>query len=442
MPQHEDASLRSPRPPLPRSVWVLSWVSCFADISGEMITPLLPLFLVAVLGASKAHVGLIEGSALLMVALMSAYAGFRSDRTGRRVPWIRVGYALPVLGKAAIAASIVWPMVMGGRLLDRLGKGLRGAPRDALIASAVHAEQRGRAFGVHRALDTAGALSGVLISAALLWWLSDPSDGVSDVGASGDGPGTPAWVYRTIFAIGAALGLIAFALTLLAREADAPPPQPAGLVAPVSADGNPAPRPGLFALPARYWLVLGVLVLFSLASSADAFLLLRAHDLGFASWNVALLYAAYNAAYAGFSYPAGVWSDRLGGVRGRWKVIAVGWAIYVGVYLGFASLSPGSAWALWPLMAIYGLSTALTEGVGKALIADYAPRERRGTALGLFACITGITTLGASLIAGLVWDRYGPAPAFLIGAGFALAALAALGVLRAVVGVQGAASRA
>ncbi len=440
MPHAPDAPLPAPRPPLPRSVWVLSWVSCFADISGEMITPLLPLFLVGVLGASKAHVGLIEGGALLMVALMSAYAGFRSDRTGRRVPWIRAGYGLPVLAKVVIAASTVWPMVMGGRLLDRLGKGLRGAPRDALIAGAVLAEQRGRAFGVHRALDTAGALSGVLISAGLLWWLSGPAKSAADDGGVGGGGGTPAWVYRLIFAIGAALGLIAYALTFLAREAETPP-HPSPSVAPVAAAAEPAPRRGPLALPARYWMVLGVLVLFSLASSADAFLLLRAHDLGFASWNVALLYAAYNAAYAGFSYPAGVWSDRLGGVRGRWKVIAVGWAIYIGVYLGFASLSPKSAWALWPLMAIYGLSTALTEGVGKALIADYAPRERRGTALGLFACITGITTLGASLIAGLVWDRYGPAPAFLIGAGFALAALAALGLLRVVVGAQGPVTR-
>jgi MFS family permease len=415
------SSPRAPRRPLPRAVWVLSWVSFLADVSGEMVSPLLPLFLVGVLGASRAHVGLIEGAAVLIVAMMTAYAGLHSDRTGRRVPWVQVGYGLPVLGKGVIALASVWPMVMGGRLLDRFGKGLRGAPRDALIADSVPADQRGRAFGVHRALDTAGALLGVLLSALLLWWFSHAPGSGDGIGLAHAAPQTAAWVYRMVFGVAAGLGLAAFAVTFLVQES------PAAEHASRATTATPAPSlvSGVRSLPRSYWLVLAVLLLFSLANSADAFLLLRASDLGLSPWQVAILYAVFNVTYAAFSYPAGVLSDRLG----RWGVIAAGWAIYAGVYAGFAWLSPAHAWGLWPLMACYGVSTALTDGVGKALIADHAPRQRRGTALGIFYASTGTATLGASLLAGIVWDRAGPAPAFMIGSGFAMVALGALGVL-------------
>ncbi len=417
------------RPPLPRSVWVLSWVSCFADISGEMVSPLLPLFLVGVLGTSKTQLGIIEGAAVLIVAVMTTYAGLSSDRSGRRVPWVRVGYGLPILGKAIIAFASIWPMVMVGRLLDRFGKGLRSAPRDALIADAVPAHQRGQAFGVHRAIDTAGALVGVLISAAILWWFATTP---SDVAVTGALKAPPEWVFRAVFIVAAALGVVAFVVTFLVREptaTTAASPSPAPLPAqPPEALSSTSPSPlltGVRMLPRRYWLTLLVFLIFALANSADAFLLLRASDLGFSAWAVVLLYAVFNVFYALLSYPAGILSDRLG----RWAVIAAGWVLYAGVYAGFAWLQPAYAWGLWPLMACYGVSTALTEGVSKALITDHAPLLYRGTALGIFYASTGLCTLAASILAGVVWDRAGPAPAFLIGSGLAIAALCALGVL-------------
>ncbi len=448
--------------PLPRSVWLLSWVSFFADVSSEMVYPLLPLYLISVLGSSKTQLGVIEGCAVLIVSLMSAVAGFRSDRKGKgggRVPWIRWGYGLPVIGKSIIAMATAWPIVLGGRLLDRFGKGLRGAPRDALIADAVSKDQRGRAFGMHRAFDTAGALIGVLLSALLLWWLTGTPKETTSVEVVTAATVTPGWVYRTIFAVGAALGLASTVLTFLVRESDpeqtsddptvektiekqVPPSSPQVTTAlessleTVVAKSSPGNTPdkthlqpvqrGWLHLPGQYWAVLGVLILFSLANSSDTFLLLRASELGFSAWGVVLVYAVYNITYSALSYPAGVLSDKLG----RWNIIAVGWVIYVISYTGFALLPAAFSWGMWPLMAIYGIYMAFTDGVGKALIADCAPRELRGSAMGLFYALTGLTTLGASLLTGAVWDRYGSASALLIGAGCAILALGALPLIR------------
>ena len=422
--------------PLPKAIWVLSGVSFLADVSSEMVYPLLPLFLVGVLGASKTSLGLIEGAAVLIVASMSAFAGFRSDRLKRRVPWIRWGYGLPILGKAIIALATVWPVVLGGRLLDRFGKGLRGAPRDALIADAVAPGQRGRAFGLHRSFDTAGALVGVLLSAFLLWWLTGTPGDASQGASLGSAAQTPAWVYRAIFGVGAVLGAGSLILTFLVTESnptkDGKPsvrgPE-TGSLASADRDAGVAassPRPGWLGLPGGYWSVLGVLVVFSLANSSDTFLLLRASELGYSPWAVVLVYALFNTTYAALSYTAGAMSDRLG----RWGIIAAGWVIYVGVYAGFAILPRSAAWGVWPLMAAYGVYMALTEGVGKALIADHAPSEKRGAAMGLFYALTGLTTLGASLLAGVAWDRFGPATALGIGAGFAVLALLALPFVR------------
>jgi MFS family permease len=228
-------------------------------------------------------------------------------------------------------------------------------------------------------------------------------------------------VYRTIFGVAAGLGLLAFALTFLVRESDAPTED----TAPCAPSTDAAHPRGSQVLPASYWAVLAVLILFSLANSTDAFLLLRAGDLGFSPWAVVMVYAVFNITYAAVSYPAGVLSDRIG----RWGIIAIGWAIYAGVYLGFALLPASQAWGLWPLMAVYGVYMGLTDGVGKALIADHAPSERRGAAMGIFYAATGATTLVASLLVGVVWDGSGAPAAFLIGAGFALLALIALGAI-------------
>lgn len=416
---------------LPRSVWILSFVSFLADISSEMVYPLLPLFLVSVMGSSKLQLGAMEGGAVLIVALMSAHAGIRSDRKGQRggrVVWIRWGYGLPVIGKFAIALATMWPLVLGGRLVDRFGKGLRGAPRDALIADAVTANQRGQAFGLHRALDTAGALIGVLLSAFLLWWLTGTPQQIP--GQASVALETPEWVYRVIFGIGAALGLGSLALTFFVRESDSNVSNP---VATSEVPTNKAEaaklspiRRGWFNLPRSYWFVLSVLILFSFANSSDTFLLLRARELGYSPWAVVLVYAIFNVTYAGLSFPFGTLSDKLG----RWRIITIGWAIYACVYTGFALLPTSQAWGLWPLMAFYGVYMALTDGVGKALIADHAPRESRGAAMGLFYALTGLTTLAASLLAGYLWDRLGPTAAFMIGAGFAILALAAVVLMR------------
>ena len=423
-----EAESRQSRP-LPRTVWLLSWVSFFADVSGEMIYPLLPLFLVGVLGSSKTQLGMIEGAAVLLVAVMTAFAGVRSDRTGTgRVPWIRWGYGLPVLGKATIALATVWPLVLFGRLLDRFGKGLRSAPRDALITDAVTADQRGRAFGLHRAFDTAGAFVGVLLSAWLLWWLTGtPQQGDVAVAASSVAQ-TPVWIYRAIFGVGAGLGLAALILTIFVHESaggSAAPPSPAtpGVATPST---NATSSTGWLALPRSYWSVLMLLSLFSLANSSDVFLLLRASDLGYSPWSVVMLYAVYNLTYSALAYPAGMLSDRLG----RWGIIAIGWVIYSGVYVGFAFLPDTHAWGLWPLMASYGVYMALTDGVGKALIADHAPRAKRGTAMGIFYAVSGLMTLGASVLAGIMWDRFGPTLAFSIGAGLSVLALVVLAALR------------
>lgn len=398
------------RPPLSRDVVLLGWVSFFNDVSSEMIYPLLPLFMVAVLGASATSLGWVEGIATAAVAVLTAWAGWRSDRFRRRVPYVQLGYGLPVIGKGILVAAVAWPMVLLGRTVDRIGKGIRSSPRDALIADTTTAEDRGRAFGLHRAMDSAGAVVGVLLSAVLLWWLSGSP--VKD-GSVGQTQHT-ATAFRTIFAIAAVLGLAAVGFTFLLRE-------PAHEAAPA----NPAtpPATGLRGLSPGYWKVMILLLVFSLANSSDTFLLLRAGQVGLAPWEVVLVYALFSLVYTLVSYPAGVISDRFG----RWQVIAAGWIIYAGVYLG---LTQAGATGVWPLLAVYGVYIALTDGVGKALLADHVPRERRGFAIGLFYMATGATTLVSSVIAGVLWDRVGPASPFWFGGIAAVAALALLAVMR------------
>ncbi len=393
---------------LPRAVWALGLVSFFADVSSEMAYPLLPLFLVGVLGAGRLDLGLVEGAAALLVAVTAAFAGVLSDRSGRRVGLIRWGYGLPVLGKTLVAVAGAWPVVLGGRLVDRLGKGLRGAPRDALLAEATPAALRGRAFGLHRALDTAGALVGVLVSALVLWLLTGAAR-AGDADAAAIAPG----VYRALFAAAAVLGLASLALTFLVREPQAGRGDPA--------TAKPSALPGLRVPPACRPVV-ALLTLFAFASSSDAFLLSRAGDAGLAAWQVVLLYASYNVAYAALSYPAGALSDRLG----RFGAIGAGWVLHAGVYAGFAFLPERRPWAVWPLMTALGASLALTDGVGKALVADRTTREERASVLGLLRCTSGVATCAAGLVVGAVWDAAGPAPAFSVGAVVAGLAVALL----------------
>lgn len=415
-----DKQNRANRKPLPKSIWILSFVSFFADISSEMMVPLLPLFLVGALGATQIQLGIMEGAAVLIVSLMSAYAGFRSDRRGikgGRVRWLNWGYGLPVLGKSIIAvvSSPLW--ILSGRLLDRFGKGLRGAPRDALIVDAVEAKRLGEAFGLHRALDTAGALVGTTLASFLLWWLAGTPDAELAKGSQID---APAGVFRQIFAVSAILGLASWVLTFMVKD---PRSNVQASVGNRDRSWTLLSRLPWKDLSVSYWVVLSMLVLFSLANSSDAFLLLRVRELGFSPWAVVLAYSLFNVTYALVSYPVGVLSDRIG----RWRVIGLGWGIYFACYLVFAWLPKEQAWGVWPLMAIYGVYMALTDGVGKALIADYAPGEHRGAAMGIFYAFTGLTTFLASLFAGWLWQAYGSAVALSAGALFAGLALFVLG---------------
>ncbi|MBK6733351.1 MAG: MFS transporter [bacterium] len=356
-----------------------------------MIYPLLPLFLTSVLAAGPATLGAIEGLAESTASLVKLGAGLRSDRTRRRKPIIVFGYALAALVRPLVALASSAGLVAAIRFTDRVGKGLRGAPRDALIADSVDPALRGRAFGLQRSMDHAGALIGPLVAAALL--------------ASGR------FELRTVFALAAVPGLLGVAL--LVWRVREPVRE---LAAPSTID--PAASRRLGALPRgplRRYLI--VLLLFTLGNSSDAFLLLRAAELGLAPAHLPLLWAFFHLVKAAGALPLGALSDRVD----RRRLIIAGWAVYALVYLGFARAS--TAWHVWALFAAYGLYYALTEGVEKALLVDLAPVAARGGAFGWHAFVLGAGALPASLIFGALWQAWGPLAAF--GAGAALAAVAA-----------------
>lgn len=381
-----------PRRPLPRTIIILGWISFFGDIGSEMAYPVMPLFLAGTLAAPKVVLGLMEGLAQLVISLSTAWAGIRSD-TGGRVGYIRIGYALPSLGRAIIALAGAWPMAVTGRMVDRFGKGLRTSPRDALLADAIDPAERGRAFGYHRGMDNAGAFVGVTLAVVILWWLQ----------SSG------ALALRWTLGASAVVGLGAVALTLALRE------QPR---ATVSAEPK---RGGRFS--STYWRGLACLVLFALANSSDAFILLRASTLGLAAWQVALAYAGFSLVLALVSSPLGRLSDRVG----RWPVIASGVALYAVTYAGFAFTTNIAAFAL--LFALYGISVGCTDGVRRALVVDHVPSDARGKGLGIMHASCGVASLVSSVAAGWLWDAYGPGATFILGSALALVTLVAIAVL-------------
>jgi MFS family permease len=374
---------------LPRQVVVMGWISFLADVGAELAYPVLPFLLTGPLQAPKAALGLVEGTAQLVISLSTWWAGAASDRT-RRVPFIRLGYAFPTLARAAIAFAPSWLWVLGARTVDRVGKGMRTSPRDALLGDLVHPSQRGHAFGFHRAMDNGGSFVGALLAAAILWWFAARSE----------------FALRSAFLVSAVLGLAAVALTFALREAPKPATEKAA-----------AAR---VPLPKAYWRGLSILVLFALANSSDAFVLLRGAELGLAPWQVALAYAGFSAILSVVSTPLGRLSDRVG----RWPIIATGVALYVVSYAGFALAS--STAAFLATFALYGLSTGCTDGVRRALVVDHVPASERGRGLGIMHASVGAASLGSSLAAGLLWDRYGAASAFWLGAGIAILALIAI----------------
>jgi MFS family permease len=378
------AQARRARLELPRNVRALSWVSFANDAASELAYPVVPLFLTVTLGAPVAAVGLIEGVAEGIAVGLRGAAGWLSDRWGeRRLPWVTGGYAGSAAGRVVVAAAPAWGWVLLGRVVDRLGKGARTAPRDALIRDSTPAPLLGSAFGYHRALDTAGAVVGPLVAVALL------AAGLS---------------FRSVLWFAVAPGIVALLLLRAVREAPR-----AETEAAAPAEAGPLPR--------AFWVVVGIWVVFSLGNSSDVFLLLRAKELGLGTTLVVLAYALYNVVYSGLSWPLGAFSDR----HRRELVLGGGLLVFGLVYLGFAVAS--SAWAVWPLLAVYGSYVAATDGVARAWLADQVPGRAIGTAYGIFSAATGAALLIASVTAGLLWSHVSPAAPFVLGASSAALAL-------------------
>jgi MFS family permease len=373
----------------------LGVASLLNDAASDMIFPLLPVFIVSVLGASPAWLGIIEGVAEATSSLAKLGGGWLSDRSGRRKGLAVVGYLLPVVARPFIALTTAAWQIAGVRFVDRIGKGIRTAPRDALLAESVPVANRGAAFGFHRAADHAGAVVGPLIATAFLMWR--PGD------------------YRTLFALSAVPGVVLM-VVLLTRVRDMEP----------SASGRPAPAQvaaavtGGVELGGMFRRFLAVVALFTLGNATDAFLLLRAETLGVDAALLPLLWSVFHVSKVAWSVPGGALSDRAGPRR----AIAGGWLVYAVVYAGFALAT--EAWQAWLLFVVYGLFYGLTEAPEKALVANLAPPDRRGLAFGAFHLVVGVAVLPASLLFGLLWNEYGAPVAFFTGAGLALAAAAAL----------------
>lgn len=378
---------------LPRNVRVLSLVSLLQDAASELVYPVVPLFVTSVLGAPPSVLGLIEGVAEATASVGKAISGRLADRFRRR-PMIALGYGISSAAKPVIGLATGWPLVLVARFGDRVGKGVRTSPRDALLAAEVDASNRGRAFGFHRAADSAGAVIGPLLGLGLYELLDHR--------------------LRPLFFVAAVPAAASVALIWWVRERPAPVP-----AAPAQPD---LPEEPPSRLPRRYWRVVGFLSLFGLANFTDALVILRANELGLGFVSIVLVYALYNLAYAGLSYPAGVVSDRVP----RHYVFALGIAIFAVAYTGLG-LAGSSGW-VWVLLPLYGAYTALTDGVGKAWVADLLPRDLLGTGLGYFQGITGGCALVAGIWAGLAWGGDGQAPMIISGCIAAvLAAALALG---------------
>jgi MFS family permease len=390
---------------LPRNVWVTTITSFLTDISSEMLINLLPLFLFNVLGVRTAVIGLIEGVAETTASILKLFSGWLSDRLRARKGLAVLGYGLSTIAKPFLYFATTWGWVLGVRFADRVGKGLRTAPRDALVADSIDERQRGLAFGLHRAGDTAGAVIGLAI--ALGVFLATQR-GMAEL-------------TRATFQVIVLISVVPAALAVLVIALGAQEVQAA------SHETKP-PRLTLVGLDRRFLVFLVIVVVFTLGNSSDAFLILRAQTAGLSVSGVLGMMLIFNLTYALISTPAGALSDRVG----RRRLLILGWGLYALVYLGFARASVG--WHAWSLMAAYGIYYGLTEGVAKAFVADLVPSERRGTAYGVYNAAVGITAFPASLIAGVLWQGvgswagFGPSAPFLFGAG--LAALAVVMLMR------------
>jgi MFS family permease len=363
-----------------RNVIVLGLVSLFQDLSSEMLYPVVPMFLATTLGAPMTVIGLIEGFAEFTAAILKAVFGRLSDRFQRRRAFISLGYGLSALSRPLLLLANSWGFVLASRLLDRLGKGVRTSPRDALLAASAPAEHRGKVFGLHRAMDTIGAVIGPLLA---IWLLAMTNND-----------------YRFVFLIAIVPTALAFLLTFLVREIKAE--------AHLQIARNERTDHWLLItenLPPAYWKFLALNTIFFVGNSSDVFLILRAREIGLSTSAAILAYVVYNLAYALLAMPAGMISDRLG----RRRVMQSGFLIFAVVYAGFAIIK--APLLIWPLFALYGFYAAMTEGVGKAAIVDLVAPEHRGSAIGFFYLLTGAAALIASTLAGWLWKEFGAATA-------------------------------
>jgi MFS family permease len=383
---------------LPRNVWAVSLTSFFMDVSSEMVFNILPLFLSNVLGVKTNVIGLIEGVAEATASLLKLFSGWLSDRIGQR-KWVAVaGYGISALAKPFFYVAGSWPVVMAVRFADRVGKGVRTAPRDALVADSIEEGQRGLAFGFHRAADTGGAVLGLII--ALLVVLITQARAI-DLGLN---------TFRTVVLISLVpAGLAVLSLALGARDVPATTKQQ-------------RPSISFRALGRPFLIFLFIVGLFDLGNSSDAFLVLLAQNRGLDVPGILGMLITFNLVYALLSTPAGSLSDRIG----RRRIIVGGWLAYSAIYFGFAAA--GSGWQVWTLYALYGVYYGLAYGTTKAMVADLVPVALRGTAYGTYNAVLGLLDFPASLIAGILWQGlgswqgFGSSAPFLFGATLSLTA--------------------
>jgi MFS family permease len=393
-----DADKRASIRDLPRNVWAVGLTSFFMDISSEMVLNILPLFLANVLGVKTNIIGLIEGLAEATASILKLFSGWLSDKLGGR-KWLAVaGYGLSAVMKPFFYIASTWELIAGVRWIDRVGKGIRTAPRDALVADSVTQETRGLAFGFHRTLDTAGALVGIIIAAVVVWLAQRNT---LDLSKS---------TFQTVVLISLLPAFLAV-LSLAVGAKD------------VAIKGQrAAPKFSLRGMGKPFNTFLVIVSIFTLGNSSDAFLVLRAQNLGISVIGILVMVAMFNLIYSMVSTPAGSLSDRIG----RRRLIIGGWLVYAAIYLGFAFAQ--TAWQVWALYVIYGLYYGMAYGTANALVADLVPDHIRGTAYGTYNAFIGILTFPASFIAGVLWQGmgswkgFGPSAPFLFGGTLALIA--------------------
>jgi len=388
------------------NIFFLGMVSLLTDVSSEMIFTLIPLFLSNVLKAGTPIIGLIGGLSGSTDAVFRIFSGWFSDRIGKRKSLAVLGYSISTVAKPFMYLASTWGAVLAIGFSDRVGKGIRTSPRDALVADSVSAKERGRGFGLHRAMDTFGAVLGLAIAAIIVYLIQSGGLELS--------LNTYQWLVL-IGVIPAVLAVVVLLIFVRERGRKPSPDSHRGFTLNKLTAG----------FDTRFKIFLAIMAVFTLGNSSDFFVILRAQNLGSSVIYVVLMLVLFNVTYAATSLPAGMLSDKLG----RRRLITLGWFIYALVYLGFAMAS--ELWQVWLLFACYGVYYGMVEGAARAFVADLVPEEKRGTAYGLYHGVVGLTLLPASLIAGWLWQAYSPAAPFFLGAGLAfLAMLGMMGLVR------------